>query len=157
MLAACVRSHVGRSMHLGRLIAIITLASTNALAEDDPCLSKSTKTDVCAYAKEMQVKTAPSLPMVISSAVTVRSIIADGPRIVFGAVWAQTNAEVESRLASAGVARPALVQKIDEMTRNFVCHAEDIKAFIHLGGEVQYVYMTRDNFPVASPLVTTCP
>ena len=142
---------------LGRLIAVIALVSTNALAEDDPCLSKLTKTDICAYAKEMQVKTARSLPMPISSTVTVRSIIADGPRTVLGAVWAQTDTEIEARLAATGVARPALVQKIAEMTRNYVCRTDDLAAFVRLGGEMQYVYVTRDNFPVASPLVTTCP
>lgn len=138
----------------GRLIAIIAVAwSTSAMAEDDPCFSKA---DICAYAKEVQATLAPSLPMVVSSNITLRNVAAVGPRIVFGAMWAQTNAEVEARILDAGVSRDVYVQKMYEITRNYVCNAEAMAAFVGDGGEVQYVYMTRDNFPVASPLVAAC-
>ncbi len=76
------------------------------------------------------------------------------PQVLAGS---QTDAEVGAKLLAAGISRQVYVQKIEEMTRNFICRTEETGAFVRLGGEMQYTYTTLDNFPVASPLIVTCP
>ncbi|TIM21140.1 MAG: hypothetical protein E5Y74_15215 [Mesorhizobium sp.] len=156
-----MQAKIGRGNTLDGLrlmhVPLAILLTWPRVATANECLSKYTKTDVCAYAKKMQTEMAPALPMLISSNISVRSIIAIGPRIVFNATWAQTDAEVDAKLLAAGVSRPVYVQKIDEMTKNYVCRAEELSAFVRLGGEIQYTYTTVDNFPVANPLVALCP
>lgn len=142
---------------IGFFLVAATLAWPSVASADDACVSKYTKTDVCAFARKMQVGMAPSLPMVVSSNITISTILAVGPRIVFNAVWSQTKAEVDAKILAAGLTRSRFTEMIAERSNNWICGAETTAAFVRLGGEVQYTYKTLDGFPVASPLITDCP
>jgi hypothetical protein len=140
-----------------RYLAVLIFAWPVAALADDACLSKYTKTDVCAFARKMQAGMAPSLPMVISSNVTISTVLAIGPRVVFNAVWSRTNAEIDAEIVAAGLTRSRLTEMMAEMSKNWICGSKVPAAFVRLGGEVQYTYKTMDGFPVASPLITDCP
>jgi hypothetical protein len=45
---------------------------------------------------------------------------------------------------------------MQQATQNYVCGVEPLAAFVRLGGQMQYNYVTSDNFLAFSPLVDRC-
>jgi hypothetical protein len=72
-------------------------------AEDRPeCFSKYTKTNICDCARTAQAHAAPMLPMRLNAQVSLTSVMAIGPRLVFIAQWNLTSAQAEALVLERG-------------------------------------------------------
>ncbi|MET4233364.1 hypothetical protein ABIA85_006657 [Bradyrhizobium sp. LA6.10] len=128
--------------------------STASGAEDGPeCFSQYTKTNVCGYARTAQAAVAPTLPMKASANLTIVSVAAAGPRLVYVAAMSSSAAEAEAMARARGISMQDWAAQVDDYTRNSVCSMEALAAFVRLGGEVQYFYKGSDGRVLFSPLV----
>ncbi|MCK1618036.1 hypothetical protein IVA96_15565 [Bradyrhizobium sp. 159] len=128
--------------------------STAFAAEDGPeCFSQYTKTNVCDYARSAQAAVAPTLPMKASANLTIVSVAAAGPRLVYVAAMSSSAAEAEATATARGITMQDWAAQVEEYTRNSVCSMEALAAFVGLGGEVQYFYKGADGRVLFSPLV----
>jgi len=135
--------------------AALDASSTSAVAaEDGPeCFSPYTKTNVCEYARTAQAATAPTLPMKLNANLTIATVAAVGPRLIYTAVLNLTAAEAEAMANGRGISMQDWAAKMGDNTRNSVCSMDALAAFVRLGGEVQYLYKTADGRVLFSPLV----
>ena len=99
---------------------------------------------------------ARSLPMQMSETMTLRSAMAIGPRITGTVEWHMSQSDLTATLSAAQMTLDQLITKLDVSTQSMLCSQEPMKAFIGLGGEVQYIYHTSDKVHVHSPTVTAC-
>jgi hypothetical protein len=128
-----------------------------AAAHDGPeCFSKFTKFNACEKAREAQAGLAATLPMKLNTNITMSTAIVQGPRVIITAIWNIDKAEFDARIHANSTTAVDLTLKMDAATKNSVCSAEALAAFVRLGGQVQYAYRTLDGFIVLSPLVTVC-
>lgn len=137
------------------IAAALTLpCSTIFAAEDGPeCFSRYTKTNVCDYARSAQAAVAPTLPMKASANLTIVSVAAAGPRLVYVAAMSSSAAEAEATATARGITMQNWAAQVQDYTRNSVCSMEALAAFVGLGGEVQYFYKSTDGRVLFSPLV----
>jgi hypothetical protein len=134
-----------------------TLVGAGASAQDGPeCFSKLTKFNVCEKAREAHAGLVATLPMKLNTNITMSTAIVQGPRIIITAVWNIDKAEFDARINANSTTVADLTLKMDAATKNSVCSAGVLAAFVRLGGQVQYAYRTLDGFIVLSPLVTAC-
>ena len=63
-------------------------------AAADECKPNHVDFDVCAFAREVQTKAAPSLPIKMSANVSFVNILAIGPLLSMGVQWNFTSAQM---------------------------------------------------------------
>lgn len=139
-------------------VVLSCCAPSLAVAADDgaECFSKYTKTNVCDYARKAQAQAVPTLPMRLNAQVSVTSVMAIGPRLVFVAQWNLTSAQAQALVQERGTTMQEWGASVQKVTQNSVCTQESTAAFIRLGGEVQYIYKGPDGSITFSPLVASC-
>jgi hypothetical protein len=131
--------------------------TVTAAAEDGPnCYSSFTKVNVCEYARRVQAEMAPLLPQKMNVNITLTSILTIGPRVVIVGRWQLTKAEMDSTQRDASYSHEQWATAMQQATQNYVCGVEPLAAFVRLGGQMQYNYVTSDNFLAFSPLVDRC-
>lgn len=127
------------------------------LAEDGPeCFSKYTRTNVCEFARRAQADLAASLPMRISSNVTLATALVAGPRVIITAMFDMTKASAEDLAAQNHITMTQWASKLDVTTKNTVCSHPKLGAFVRLGGQIQYQYKALDGFILFDPTITAC-
>lgn len=136
------------------LVATLLLSPLSALA--DECIPNLVDMNVCNFAKEMQQKAAPSLPMQMSQNLMLEKIMAFGPRLVMSSVWKLSKDDLEKNLVMNSMTMGGLAEKMRGMTQTLVCGREEPRAFVRLGGEVEYSYMTQDGHPITSVVIKEC-
>ena len=140
------------------VLALSFLSVARANAENDAiCLSKFTHFDICKDAQNIQQHVAPLLPMKMNSEMTFLSISAIGPRLGISINWKLSKPELVERLKLNNLTDQQLEVKMQEQSESYVCNTQNLAAFVRLGGEIQYHYLTTDNTPIASPIVSRCP
>ena len=144
---------------VGRIVlAFSFLSVSTAKAEDIAgCLSEFTNFDICKDAQNIQQHVSPLLPIKMNSEMTFLSIIAIGPKLGININWLLSKSELAERLKLNNLTDQQLEVKMQVQSENYVCNTENLAAFVRLGGEIQYHYLTTDNFPIASPIVFKCP
>lgn len=142
----------GRSVFLS-----VFLSCGIARAESDPCYPNLIRTNVCDIARQLQEAAAPALPMAISREVVLVSVLAFGPRVTLVGMWQYTQAELETLFAQYGMTLADLKKKMDQQAATFACSQETTAAFIELGGEVEYIYRTKDGFNLRDIVLKDCP
>jgi len=144
-------------MRLLLLMAVPLLIADAASAQDGAeCFSKFTKFNVCEKARELQRGLAPSLPVKMNANVTLSMVYVVGPRIVITAIWHVSKADMDALISAGNMSLADLQARMSQGTRNSVCSQDAMAAFIRLGGQVQYIYKTTDQFVALSPTVTAC-
>lgn len=145
-------------MKRSALFAVLFLPSDVALAEDPAeCFPNLIKHNMSEEARQIQKSVAPALPTDISAYVTLSSVTAIGPRLVFGTIWKLNHADLMQNLQAKQSTLSGLRTEMDQHTQAYVCSDKLLSAFVKLGGRVQYTYKTQDGFAVASPSVSVCP
>lgn len=145
-------------MHRAAVLAAVALLPCSVRAADGPeCFSKAIRLNVCEKAREYQAEVAGSLPMRINRNIVMASVIAAGPRLIITAFWDISKEEYGHMLVDSGAQTGELAIKMEIFTRNGVCTQPWMAAFVRLGGEIQYVYKTRDGFTPLAPLIADCP
>lgn len=145
-----------RSRKILSAIALVVFATQVRAADGPECFSKYTKMNICQYAREAQQKMAENLPMKINQNLTMSTVIAVGPRMVMTANFQMTEAQAQEFARSRGFSMEKWSERIDDATRNTVCASEQLKAFVGLGGQIQYVYRTLDGQQIFAPKVSSC-
>jgi hypothetical protein len=124
----------------------------------DECFPNLIKFDVCSAAKKMQGEMAKSFPMNVSRNMTLMTAAAFGPRLAVMAVWHMTGSALNEMLIESGMTHEQLASRMNQDAQTFVCgQKQPTAAFVRLGGQIQYIYITDDYIPVASPTITQCP
>jgi hypothetical protein len=94
--------------------------------------------------------------MRVSSEMTINTILAAGRRLVMTATWHLTEAQFNEQLVAHKMTAAEFENKMQSFTRNMVCAQKAAAAFIALGGQTQYIYVTLDGIRVASPVIEKC-
>jgi hypothetical protein len=139
------------------LIACLFVTSAHAAEEDPSCFSPVMGFNVCDAARKLQAAGATMLPQKMNANLTIVSVIAAGPRLIFTAMWRLSKADMEATQQQGGFTRDQWSANIQQATQNSVCSGRATAAFVRLGGQVQYLYMTSDGFRAFEPLVERCP
>ncbi len=142
----------------GLLIFGPLLIGINAAEAQDSasCFSKYTKYNVCEKARELQAALAPTLPMKMNANITMSAVSAAGPRVIVIGIWNSTKSQMEETLKAGNLPLAHFQERMQRATTNSVCSQTIMPAFIRLGGQVQYIYKTGDQYVFASPVVTAC-
>ncbi len=139
-----------------KVTAACLLLGTHCAVADE-CKPNHVDFDVCAFAREVQAKTAPLLPMKMSANVTFINIIAAGPLLSMGVQWSFTSAEIDALIASSQKTPEQFYAAMDAYNKNSICGSQDTAAFVRLGGNAQYIYMTKDGKTVRTIRISDCP
>jgi hypothetical protein len=123
----------------------------------DECRPNHVEFDVCAFAREVQTKTAPSLPIKISANVTFINILAVGPLLSIGVQWNFTATQIDVLISASQKTPEQFYAAMDEYNKNSICGSPDTAAFVRLGGSAQYIYMTTDGKTVRTIRISNCP
>ena len=92
-----------------------------------------------------------------SANITMSMVAADGPRVIMIMIWHITKADMDATLRADNMLPADLAARMNEGTQNSICSQGPMAAFVRLGGQIQYIYKTEDQFVVLSPTVTACP
>jgi hypothetical protein len=137
--------------------AILTFAH-GAAAQDGPdCFPEYTTINVCEKALEYQRKLASSLPMKWNGDGIPSTSTVIGRRIVVTAIWHWRKADVNAWFRGGNMSLADLQASLSQMIRKSVCSNAELLAFLRLGGQMQYVYKTRDEFVVTATTIASCP
>ena len=151
-------AHIMSDKAVAIIVAGMLLIADGAVAQDGAeCFSKYTKFNICEKAREFQRTLALSLPMTMNANITLTMAAAEGPRVVIIAIWHISKADMDASLRVGNMSLTDLEARMNEGTQNSVCSQDAMAAFIRLGGQMQYIYKTEDQFVVLSPTVTACP
>jgi hypothetical protein len=111
---------------------------------------------VCEKAREYQRKFGPSLLRKIN-AEGVTTSIAVGRRIVITTTWPRRKADLEAYFRKDSTSLAEFRGRLHHMLRSLVCSDAESLALLGLGGEMQVVYKTKDDFVLANPILAACP
>ncbi len=136
------------------IIAALILAATSTAIADT--LTESNKDFIRKHAKEVAADFAPNLPMQISKNLTIRTVIAIDTTLAMVAMLAYDYDYLKSASAASGVTPESLKPKMQVMTTNIVCSDKVLSAFVHLGGEIQYIYQFNDGVQYMVAAVKEC-
>jgi hypothetical protein len=140
------------------VLAVLLFIANAAFAQDGPdCFSKFTHFNICEKAREYQHALAATLPMNLSANITLSTVAVIGPRVSITAIWHTSKADMDTSLGAGNMSHSDFEKRMDQLTRNSVCSQNAMAAFVRLGGQMQYIYKTEDQFVVLSPTVTNCP
>lgn len=138
-------------------IAIWGLLCTSAPAQDGPeCFSQFTKFNVCEKAREMHGLLAAQLPQKMNANITLAGAFVAGRRVIIKGSWAATRSQIAQMALENGISQKQWGELVQQATQNLVCSNAVLSAFVRLGGQMQYVYQSTDNFEIFSALVETC-
>jgi len=108
----------------------------------DSCVANMVGVDICAKAKEIASEFQKHLPIVMSHNLSIVSAAAMGPLVAIQAKHSLAKAEVDSAYAQAGM---DLRRSMETATTGIICEEESpTRAFVNLGGEIQYLYLFSD-------------
>lgn len=91
--------------------------------------------------------------MKASGNLTIVSVMAAGPRLVYVAAMSSSATEAEALARARGISMQDWARQVEDYTRNSVCSMEALAAFVRLVGEVQYFYKGADGRVLFSPMV----
>lgn len=143
-------------MNISRRLITATVAlgmgAHAAMAED--CAPNPVGVDVCAFALESQKMFAPSLPMQMSSTMTLSSVAAIGPVLQYVVTWEVTH---EQLTRNSGETKEQLNARMTDYAARMSCGQETVAAFVRLGGRIHYIYKTMDGYPITTVVLDECP
>jgi hypothetical protein len=99
---------------------------------------------------------APVLPMRVSSEMTITTIVAAGNRVIMTATWDLTEAQCREQLTTRHITPEQFDAHMQRFTQRVVCVQKVPSAFVTLGGEIQYRYMSVDGHPIVAPVIDSC-
>ena len=137
-------------------VVSICLAGQAEIADSPDCMSKARVVNVCDLAKNIEAQLSSHLPIKMNQDMQMTSVVAIEKRILILANWFMTKDEFQNRLTQNQTTIDELRQKMDAATKESVCSSSVSRAFVDLGGELQYNYQTSDGYNFASPVVSMC-
>ena len=145
-----------------KLRTIISLAFILPLAGPalgqlpDECKAKYGPIDLCARARTISDRLAPALPMRVSSEMTITTIMAAGNRVIMTATWELTEAQYREQLTIHHITPEQFEAHMQRLTQRLACGQEAAAAFVSLGGQIQYSYVSSDGHPIVAPVIDNC-
>jgi hypothetical protein len=122
----------------------------------DECKAKYGPIDLCARARSISDRIAPALPMRVSSELTITTIVAAGNRVIMTATWELTEAQYREQLTSRHITPEQFEAHMQRLTQRLACRAEAAAAFVTLGGQIQYSYVSSDGHLIVAPVIDNC-
>src|SRR4029453_5845634 len=122
----------------------------------DECKAKYGPIDLCARARSISDRIAPPLPMPVSSELTITTIVAAGNRVIMTATWELTEAQYREQLTSRHITPEQFDAHMQRFTQRAVCVQKVPSAFVTLGGEIQYRYMSVAGHRIVAPVIDSC-
>jgi hypothetical protein len=135
---------------------ILPLAGPALGQVPDECKAKYGPIDLCATARTISDRLAPALPMRVSSEMTITTIKAAGNRVIMTATWELTEAQYREQLTTRHITPEQFDAHMERFTQRMVCAQKAPSAFVTLGGEIQYSYMSVDGHPIVAPVIDNC-
>ncbi|WP_158818987.1 hypothetical protein [Methylocapsa sp. S129] len=137
------------------LAASMTIGAAAAQDGKD-CFSQDAHLNVCEKARALQAKIAQLLPIQMKTNVIFTKVGAVGTRVVITANWGLSKSEFDASSHASGMSARDLASQVESNMRGSVCSEPIMATFVRLGGQVQYLYQTKDGHIVLSPIVTGC-
>jgi hypothetical protein len=94
--------------------------------------------------------------MRVSSEMTITTIVAAGNRIVMTATWELTEAQYREQLTARHITPEQFEAHMQRLTQRLACGQEAAAAFVTLGGQIQYSYVSSDGHPIVAPIIDNC-
>jgi hypothetical protein len=94
--------------------------------------------------------------MRVSSEMTITTIMAAGNRIIMTATWELTEAQYREQLTARHITPEQFEAHMQRLTRRLACGQEAAAAFVNLGGQIQYSYVSSDGHPIVAPVIDNC-
>ena len=139
------------------LSGFILLLAEPALGQlPDECKAKYGPIDLCARARTISDRLAPVLPMRVSSEMTITTIVAAGNRVIMTATWELTEAQYREQLTIRHITPEQFEGHMQRLTQRLACGQEAAAAFVTLGGQIQYSYVSSDGHPIVAPIIDNC-
>jgi hypothetical protein len=150
---------VNSRMKLGTIILsgfILSFAEPVLGQVLDECKAKYGPIDLCARARTISDRLAPALPMRVSSEITITTIVAAGNRVIMTATWELTEAQYREQLTIHHIMPEQFEAHMQRLTQRLACGQEAAAAFVNLGGQIQYSYISSDGHPIVAPVIDNC-
>lgn len=138
------------------ILMITFVLNANATANVDECTPNLTKFDVCEEARSVAEELAPQLPIQLNSNLKITEVLALGPTLIWNVWLSYDQSFLEAKATQGGVDLDFIKQRMRAATQHNLCKSEPTRAFIALGGNIQYNYMFNDGFKFISVNVTEC-
>lgn len=122
----------------------------------DACHPNLTGFDVCKKARQISGELSTMLPFKMDPMTTMFGVESKGTTVTMSARWAMSVKQLRSAMATDGLGESALQERMRQSTQNIVCGNELTRAFIGLGGGIQYNYYTQDSSRIATVRVSKC-
>jgi len=135
---------------------ILPLAGPALGQVPDECKVKNGPIDLCATARTISDRLAPALPMRVSAEMTITMIMASGNRVIMTATWELTEAQYREQLTIRHITPEQFEAHMQRLTQRLACGKEAASAFVNLGGQIQYSYVSSDGHPIVAPIIDNC-
>jgi hypothetical protein len=139
------------------IIACMMASAPSALAQGpEECRANYGNVDLCAAAQTIRGHVAPRLPLRLAADMTVTTISATGRRITMSATWGLTKAQFREQLTIRHITAEQFAGHLERLTKRLACSSKPEAAFVTLGGEIEYHYVTSDGYAIAEPVIISC-
>src|SRR5262245_51991427 len=136
--------------------ALAVIAGPVMAQTTSECSPNSEGCDVYEAAAMIQRHLASTLPMRVSREMVVTTVVVSGRRLVMTATWELTEVQFNDQLKAHNLTIERFQVKMQRFTQHMVCGLKPVAAFLRLGGEVQYSYVTNDGHPIVAPVIKGC-
>ena len=124
---------------------------------DRACTPSLIEFNICEYAVNIAQEIAGALPIQLSPDLQWRAIFPEGNLIRAYLQWQVTDSTMQRMLDQGGMRLGDLQMRMAAATNALACSSEVLRAFINLGGAVEYQYRNLDITQVAIISVNDCP
>lgn len=123
---------------------------------DNACIPNLIKEDMCVSAKKITTAMQKELPVKITENMVITTATAEQRRVI---LTASLSYNLDTLIDMAGgdkefIAKARAINK--KVSRKTICENREIRAFINLGGEVQYDYIFNDGSVYDIVTITSC-
>ena len=84
------------------------------------------------------------------------TIMAAGNRVIMTATWELTEAQYREQLTIHHITPEQFEAHMQRLTQRLACGQEPAAAFVTLGGQIQYSYISGDGHPIVAPVIDNC-
>lgn len=132
---------------------LIAVGSSSAHAE---CPEISEDRTICEFASDAAERMAFSLPQQISANMTLEQVYAVENHIWMTVTLNYSESDLNRSVEAAGSTRGMVDNTMETNTKNWLCSAPDLSAFIEFGGAIGYNYRFIDGQRYLSIEVDSC-
>lgn len=137
------------------ILAVLLFVPVVSLA-DNSCIPNLIKEDMCVSAKKITTAMQKELPVKITENMVITTATAEQRRVILTASLSY-NLDTLINMADGDkefIAKARAINK--KVSRKTICENREIRAFINLGGEVQYDYIFNDGSVYDIVTITSC-